>query len=135
MLEKYKGRKLDNALLSIIKGFSPVLCREICYRANIDSDMSYEQLSPSLKTNLNTTIKDIIETIVNDNYSPCIIYVNDKPKDYYPIKLTQYDNIINIDTFNEALEEYFIKFSSGQLISVFLLLPCWDLLSVKQLEK
>jgi len=109
MLEKYKTRKLDDALLAVIKGFSPVICREICFRANIDTDTSYEKLSLAKRKLLASEIKNIIDIILNNEFSPCIVIENSKPKDYYPISLTQYKTIININSFNETLEQYFVQ--------------------------
>ncbi len=63
-------------LLNNIKGFSPFLCREICFVAGIDENIFAADLMKDEKLfcSLKKALFDVIETIKNKKYNPCIIY-------------------------------------------------------------
>jgi len=107
MLLKHKTKKIADALLSTLKGFSPVICREICEKANIDSTHSFEQLSKANINELKIQINIIRDILENNNFSPCIIFDGNKPKDFYPITLTTYKKVVKYNSFNDALEDFY----------------------------
>ncbi|MCK5811851.1 MAG: NFACT family protein [Clostridiales bacterium] len=105
-LEKFKSRLLEQALLATIKGFSPAICQEIVFTANLENK-SYEQLTPLQKQSLSDSFKKIKEKVISEQYTPCLIYNNNQVKDFYPLVLTKYKKTTPMESFNETLDQYY----------------------------
>ena len=85
-----KGQPVFKALYESFTGLSPVISREICYRADIDSDKSAIALENGESVRLWDAFNEVMEQIRNDEFSPELIYINDKPKEYAAIPLTMF---------------------------------------------
>lgn len=101
-------KRLDNALLHNIKGFSPILCREVCYRAGIDHKRIAASLSYSEKIIFAESLEKMLSHICENKYSPCVVRDGTgKLKDFHAIELTQYGDRDGFDDLNSALFYYF----------------------------
>jgi predicted ribosome quality control (RQC) complex YloA/Tae2 family protein len=100
---------LEKALLTTIKGFSPVLCREICHRAGLDSKRSVNSLNKSETNAFSTTLDDILFIIRSESYYPCVV-MNDigLPIDFHCIPLEQYPDIKKFKFLSDAVD-FFIS--------------------------
>ncbi len=102
------GKPLDKALLHNIKGFSPVLCREVCNRAGIDPKKSTGSLSVEEKTAFAKSLEKMLSDICGNSYSPCVVKdASGNPSDFHALALTQYPKTTDFESLNAALLFYF----------------------------
>lgn len=99
---------LNKALLRVIQGVSPVICREIEYKVmegatNLIEGVLYDKLISELKT-----MKEIAE---NCSGQPCVIYREDgKPMDFSFMPISQYGGFAKIeyfDSFSGLLDAFY----------------------------
>lgn len=99
---------LNKALLRVIQGVSPVICREIEYKVmegatNLIEGVLYDKLISELKT-----MKEITE---NCSGQPCVIYREDgKPMDFSFMSISQYGGFAKIeyfDSFSGLLDAFY----------------------------
>ena len=103
------GKSVKNNLISTFMGFSPLTAREICYRANLDEDIPFNSLNLSQKEELIKSFNSIISEIERKNFSPTIVKIDDRVKDFSAIDLTIYPQNVKIftDSISETVENYF----------------------------
>jgi len=97
-------------LLNNIKGFSPLLCDEICYRAGLDEKLEISSLSTDMINKLNSVLTSIISDIASMNYRPSIIYKDlkmQKPSDFHCVKITCFPVTKRISSINLAVDTYY----------------------------
>ncbi len=99
---------LNKALLRVIQGVSPVICREIEHKVmegatNLIEGVLYDKLISELKT-----MKEIAE---NCSGQPCVIYREDgKPMDFSFMPISQYGGFAKIeyfDSFSGLLDAFY----------------------------
>lgn len=105
---KIKGTPVSKAILLVIKGFSPVLCKEICHRAEIEEDKTTDALTVDEKQRLSDSLNEILTEIKQGGTSSCVVY-NHKmlPIDFHSIQLRQYPQRRTFSSLNKALDYYF----------------------------
>lgn len=103
------GRKVESFLLDRLKGFSPVLCREICFRAEIDESIPANELTFHELLRLTESLKSMMDELSKAETSPNLIYDDNtgKPIDFHCIRLHQYSSYKTFDTISKAAEEFF----------------------------
>lgn len=103
---------LEKYLLNNIKGFSPLLCSEICHRSDIDGKTPLEMLTASSVARLKKVLSDIISQIRDSNFHPCIVKSGgpeNKPVDFHCIKITQYPEIEFHDSINRVIDIFYYE--------------------------
>ena len=101
------GRKVESFLLDKLKGFSPVLCREICFRAGIDESKPVNKLAFRELLRITEALSSLVEHLRGDETFPTVIFDDTgKPVDFHCIKLLQYSSHKSFDTISAAVEEY-----------------------------
>lgn len=99
---------LNKALLRVIQGVSPVICREIEHRVmegatNLVEGVLYDKLISEL-----TSLREIAKSCSG---KPCVIYREDgKPMDFSFMSIGQYGNFAKIEQFNgfsELLDAFY----------------------------
>ena len=85
-----KGMPLYKAIYSSYTGLSPVIAQEICHRSNIDADKSAISLEVSESIKVYKAFDDIMQTVKDGDFSPCIIYENNSPKEFSSVPMTMY---------------------------------------------
>lgn len=107
-----KDTKLSNAILSCVEGMSPVLCREIAYRAG-GSDAVSSCLSEAQKTRLLFEIDILKNTVANRTVSPTAVADADgKLLDFSFIPITQYGSAVkytSCESLSEVLESFYYE--------------------------
>lgn len=109
-LKSYEG-PIFKGLYSKFLGISPIISKEICYRANLDENICTSNLSNSELNDLYNEFNNLFQDIKDNNYSPCII-VNekvDKVIDFSCINLKIYNEFKFIikDSISNILEDYY----------------------------
>ncbi len=106
------GKKAESFLLDRLKGFSPVLCREICFRSQIDES------TPANKLTFHELLRmtEALREMMNEEVSPILIFDDGtgKPVDFHCLKLFQYSSSKGFDTISGVVEEYFVLKNSKE---------------------
>lgn len=103
------GRKAESFLLDRIKGFSPVLCREICFRAEIDESTPANKLTFHELIRITEVLKNMMDELESGAISPTLAFDDNtgKPIDFHCFKLLQYSSFKPFDTISGVVEEYY----------------------------
>jgi predicted ribosome quality control (RQC) complex YloA/Tae2 family protein len=103
---------IEKILLNNIKGFSPLLCREICWRSEIDSKTPLAEIKKDGLDRLKNVLKDTIQCIAASNYNPCIVFedkTQQQPVDFHCLKISQYVNVRHIPSINKVLDTFYLS--------------------------
>ena len=109
-LKSYEG-PIFKGIYSKFLGISPIISKEICYRANVNEKTAISDLSNSELNSLYNEFNNLFKDIRNNNYSPCIV-VNEKVDrvvDFSCISLNLYNEFKFIikDSMSTILEDYY----------------------------
>ena len=102
----------EKTILEHLKGFSPILCKEVCFRAGIDPKKPFSSLMPLEKSNLILQIDTIRKIIETTQYTYCIAYTPGEipaPVDFHCFLLTQMATVREFGSANAMLDEYFLS--------------------------
>ena len=102
-----KPTTVSKAIYKSFTGISPFIAIGIADNANIDADYSTDALSTEMKDSLYVRFEEYINDILSNNYSPNIILDNSIPKDFAPVILKSYDDIVEFDDMSSLLESYY----------------------------
>ena len=99
------------AIYSKFLGVSPVIAKEICFRANIDENTLIDEISSNDISKVYKEFHNLFKFIINNIYNPSMIIDEsiDKVLDFSCINLSQFSNlsIINDDSISKILENYY----------------------------
>lgn len=91
------------------EGFSPIIGREITYRANLDPKRNFGSLSQDERIHLNDSFLEVSNLIRNRSYVPNLIYVDKKLHSFYCFKLTSLGDDIEIkDSISQVVDDYYL---------------------------
>ncbi len=101
---------VDKYILNNIKGFSPLICKEICLASDIDPKSVPSSLKAKNFEDLTNTLENIVDSIKNSNFKPCIIYNDESfldPIDFYCLPIKQIGYVKYFDSINDVLDEFY----------------------------
>lgn len=104
------AKTVERFLLDSIKGFSPLLCREVCCRADIDSRKRAAGLTERERISLEEALRSITDEIRNDKYRPAVYYEDEQrriPLDFHCIDLEQYIFREYLGSISQALDRFY----------------------------
>ena len=106
-----KDAPVMKAVYGGLRGISPVMAEEICYRAGIDSDASAQRLQDAERVHLYHTFSRMMDDVKNEKFEPAIYYKGKDPFEYASVPLTQYGNLRkeSFDTISSLLEQYYAE--------------------------
>lgn len=107
-------KSCDKWLLETFSGLSPLICREMCYKAYGDTGILVENVlqrdSGRAITRELCALKSIVE---NGCFTPVLLSYDDgKPKDFSFMEINQYDGILKteaMESFSDILEAFYTK--------------------------
>lgn len=102
--------RISKYLLNSIKGFSPLLCEEVCYRAQIDGKTPINSLDDTELKEIKNSLNTIISKITASNFSPCIAWsdqTKNKPLDFHSLEMTQYPFLEYHSTISNTLDLFY----------------------------
>ena len=109
-LKSFEG-PIFKGIYSKFLGISPIISKEICYRANIDNSTKISDLSNEDLSSLYSSFNILFEDIRNNIFTPCIVLDEkvDKVIDFSCIRLSVYNKFefINKDSMSTILEDYY----------------------------
>lgn len=108
--KEYGDLRIGKYLLNNIKGFSPLLCEEVCFRGGIDGNTLISSLSDDILQRLNHSLDEIVFKIVKSEFSPCIIWNDEgrqKPLDFHSLQIKQYKTVDLIPSISTVLDSFY----------------------------
>lgn len=100
----------EKYLLNNIKGFSPLLCREICFRSSVEGNIPLSNIEHESVQKLKSTLQTIITDITNNNFNPCIMFDDEamaKPLDFHCIELNQGQYLKHFNSISAVLDSFY----------------------------
>jgi len=109
---------IEKFLLNKVKGFSPLLCREICHRSGISPSLEAVSLSDGEVNKLCESLGKLSENLAASRFSPCIILkpeagskpMNLKdatPIDFHCFEITHLGVPFSMESVNSAIDTFY----------------------------
>lgn len=111
-----KPMPIGKALYNSFTGISPVAAEEICFLAGIDSDLPAKELDLDVLSHLYRQFTYYFEQVSLGEFSPCIYYEGNEPKEFSPLPLTHFTGYQK-ETFSSISEVIRIYYSSRDSIT------------------
>lgn len=107
-----KGLRADKAILDGFLGISPLISREIVYRALGTTDIYLEQLDYSKILDLAQCSFEIFKKVQNKEFTPCYLVRKDtdKPFEFSAVEILQYEDAADVvlqGNLSEAVENFY----------------------------
>lgn len=107
---------IEKYLLNNIKGFSPFICKEVCFCAGISGKSPASEISKNeiLVSHLKSALHEIIQKIKYKDYRSCIIYEEYAPSkknvlDFHCLPIKQHKSIDYFDSISFVLDTFYSK--------------------------
>ncbi len=106
-----KPLPLFKSLYTSLTGFSPLMANELCYRADIDSSKSANELSGEEQSSLYESFQNLVGQVESKDYTSNIIYKNEKPHEFSCFRLGLYEDsqIKEFTSISEVLETFYVS--------------------------
>lgn len=108
-----KEMRIDKFLLESIKGISPLLAREICFRAGVDNTLRFNMLLPEQATALVVAVAETLRDCCESADRTAYVFYQDagmsQPFDFYFTDMQQYVWKQAFPSFSEALEHFYVS--------------------------
>lgn len=101
---------MDQWLLEHFAGFSPLLCREVVYRATGATDTRFYGWTEEQQMRLKASFFALCQRIRTGPYEATALYQGDKPKDFSFLPIGQYENAYerrSFPTFGAMLDAFY----------------------------
>ncbi len=107
-----KDEQIDHWLLRTFFGLSPLVCRELAYRACGSTDAHFFALDTAGKARLCSAWDALIQRIRQQDFAPTMIMENGKTLDYSYFPITQYEGAaetISYPSLSTLLDDFYEK--------------------------
>ena len=104
--------QVDQWLLHTFFGLSPLMCRELAYRACGATDARILTLDETKREHLYDAWEHMLDRIRTGEYNPTMIVRDGKPMDYSCFAIGQYENgaeIVPYERFSALLDDFYQK--------------------------
>lgn len=101
---------VDKWVLDHYTGISPLIARELAFRAGGATDVRFGALNGAQRETLAQEFADTASAIKEDRYTPVILYRNSKPVDFTYRLIAQYGAETQVETredFSSMLDEFY----------------------------
>jgi len=114
MVSKAEGQRLDKWLLGTLCGLSPLLCREIAYRATGDAAKPLAELSAADIDRLAAVFDEFLQAVRNADYQPVLLTRSEdgSVQDFSCFPIRQYEGLAKpheMDSFSALLTAFYEK--------------------------
>ncbi len=116
IVEKLKNAtdRADKAIMNAFSGISPLISREIVYRAFGTHDIYMEEIDYSKLLDLAAECFEIFRQIKDGRFSPCYLVRKDtaKPFEFAAINIMQYEgsaDVVSQESMSEAAENFYYE--------------------------
>lgn len=121
-----KSLPIFKGIYTCFTGLSPILAQEICYEAEVDSDLPASALSAEQLSSIYMALSRLAERILAKDFTPQIAYTkwkqselsadSWKPADFAAVPLTMYggsgDKIVSYSTMSALLQDFYAQKSA-----------------------
>ena len=83
--------RVDHWLLDTFGGWSPLVCREIAFRAGGQVDVTFDELGPQGRVRVGEAAEALLKTVRENSFTPTVISVEQRPKDFTFFPAEQYE--------------------------------------------
>ena len=100
----------DRWLLDTFGGISPLISREIAWRAGGRTDVRLHQLGENGRTLLIDTLEQLMSDVKDEHFTPVVIAREGKPADFTFLPVGQYEGAAQVsvcDSFARLLDEFY----------------------------
>ena len=108
-----KPEKLNKAILSVVQGVSPIICRELEYLVAGSEDIYSDMLSSQYLKRLDYYIGKLTDCVRNTSGAPyCVAEPKGKPRDIAFMGIAQYGSAMRLtraDSFSELLDNFYYE--------------------------
>lgn len=101
---------VDKWVLDHYTGISPLIARELAFRAGGATDVRFGALNGAQRETLTQEFADTASAIKEDRYTPVILYRDGKPVDFTYRRIAQYGAETQVETresFSQMLDEFY----------------------------
>ncbi|MDK2799895.1 MAG: hypothetical protein PWP27_1414 [Clostridiales bacterium] len=106
-----EGLKVDKCIVNNFTGISPLIGREICFRALKNTDFYIGEMNTSQLKAIASTMYKIINEIKKEQFSPVLLYdeENKKVVDFSSIMIFQYNHLMmeKASSINDILDRFY----------------------------
>lgn len=104
-----KNTALEKALYTGFQGVSPVMAREICFLAGIDSKTAADSLLEREQDSIYEETMRMAELVKEGSFSPSIVLFENEAVEFSSFPLTHYGNVEykSYESISNLLEEYY----------------------------
>ena len=102
----------DQWLLDTFAGLSPLVCRELAFRAGGATDARLHQLGPEGRAALLDRVEELRDAVKEFRYTPMMISMNERPKDFSFLPIGQYQGAAEVrayPSFSLLLDAFFAQ--------------------------
>ena len=102
----------DKWLLDTFSGLSPLVCRELAFRAGGATDVRLHQLGPEGRAVLLDRLEALQDTVKESRYTPVMISVDERPRDFSFLPIGQYQGAAEVrdyPTFSLLLDDFYAQ--------------------------
>ena len=102
----------DKWLLDTFSGLSPLVCRELAFRAGGATDVRLHQLGPEGRAALLNRLEALQNTVKESRYMPVMITVDERPRDFSFLPIGQYQGAAEVrdyPTFSLLLDDFYAQ--------------------------
>ena len=106
------GSALDSWLLHTFSGLSPLICRELCFRAFQDASPRFSSLTSEQETAFLGAMDLLCDLVQTGELGPYLLTDDQKPKDFSFLPIEQYGDALRCEkraSFSELLDEYYLR--------------------------
>ena len=106
------GAALDSWLLRAFSGLSPLVCRELCWRALGDASPRLEQLTEAQHERLCDALTALSYVVNADDLEPVLLVEGEKLRDFTYLTIEQYGSAVQCQTresFSALLDEFYLR--------------------------
>lgn len=106
------GKPVDKVLLENILGLSPLLSREITYRALHRVDLTVTELTNNQIYDVAAELEHFFVQVQEGKFAPVLLYDGTKPVDFAPLPITQYEALYTVQPVAqlcESLDSFYLE--------------------------
>lgn len=103
---------VDKWLLGLFSGVSPLLCREVCFRALGDASPRLERLDDAQRARLAHELDALVFSVETNNLAPTMLLDGERPKDFSAVPILQYQGALSsrgCGSFSELLDAFYLR--------------------------
>ena len=83
--------RVDHWLLDTFGGWSPLVCREIAFRAGGRVDITFDELGPQGRVRVAEAAEMLLNSVKENSFTPTVISIEKRPKDFTFFPAEQYE--------------------------------------------